>query len=195
MGGYVYHIRQETSYEKKSNLHCLPVLVHRGHRLSTEVQLDLQMRTDAFGGISFTVPGNLSYMAIGLLLMVEGLFAERGGIRTRVTGRLLAVLFLAWEIFKLPVLNKFSLLNEWGYIFSCQHHCGVFLFPEHLGDPFRYNQKGKSWLRSGKPRMNLWCRHHNEDRAPQSTRSSVFAGKVAKQAFIFWFGYPDSLSD
>ena len=128
MGGYVYHIRQETSYEKKSNLHCLPVLVHRGHRLSTEVQLDLQMRTDAFSGFSFIVPGNLSYMAIGLLLMVEGILAEKVGIRTRVTGRLLAVLFLAWEIFKLPVWNKFSLFNEWGYIFSVASLIAAYFF-------------------------------------------------------------------
>ncbi len=96
--------------------------------LQLKYLLGLQMRTDAFSGFSFIVPGNLSYMAIGLLLMVEGILAEKVGTRTRVTGRLIVVLFLAWEIFKLPVWNKFSFFNEWGYIFSAASLIAAYFF-------------------------------------------------------------------
>ncbi len=95
---------------------------------------DLQMQTDAFSGFSFVVPGNLSYMAIGLLQAVEERLAEKAATRFRFAGRLIVAVILVGEIFRLPVLKQFSLFNEWGYVMSVPSIVAAYFLARTVGE-------------------------------------------------------------
>ena len=95
---------------------------------------DLQMQADAFSGFMFIVPGNLSYMAIGLLLAVEEWLAEKAATRFRFAGRLIVAVILVGEVFKLPVLKQFSLFNEWGYVLSAPSIVAAFFRARTVGE-------------------------------------------------------------
>lgn len=98
---------------------------------------DLQVETDVFSGFSFVVPGNLSYMAVGLMLALEGILAEKAGQRIRAVSRMIVVLVLLAEIFKLPLSGVPSALNEWSYILAAPSVAAAFLLVRFVADVIR----------------------------------------------------------
>ena len=106
------------------------------------IQQEKARASREFDIIHYALIGNLCMLGFGLFLAFEIYIAEKVNTKIRLVIRLAVSAILMVEIFKYPLLSRYSLMNQWSVVLPAAAITSGFLLINGIMDIFRQKKHG-----------------------------------------------------